>query len=256
MKAGARPVIFFLALGFFLFFAPAALAGPPFLTDDPEPVEYGHYEFYVFSTLDRGQDGTTLQTPAFEFNAGVASNTQFHVVIPFTLSLPKDGPSAYGLGDIEAGIKYRFIQESANSPQVGTFPMIELPSGSASRGLGNGRVWEKVPVWLQKSFGPWTTYGGGGYAINHAPGSRNYLFGGWLLQRDFSGRLTLGGEVFAQGATVEEGQGTAILNFGGYYNFTEGMSLLFSAGHSVLGERHMAGYLALYWTGPFRAGGR
>jgi len=28
----------------------AANAGPPFRTDDPEPVEYQHYEFYTFTT--------------------------------------------------------------------------------------------------------------------------------------------------------------------------------------------------------------
>src|SRR5271156_6783539 len=27
----------------------AALAGPPFMTDDPEPVDYQHYEFYTFT---------------------------------------------------------------------------------------------------------------------------------------------------------------------------------------------------------------
>ncbi|HUD21579.1 MAG TPA: hypothetical protein VMQ60_01935, partial [Acidobacteriaceae bacterium] len=29
-----------------------AQAGPPFQTDDPTPVDLGHYEFYVFSTFD------------------------------------------------------------------------------------------------------------------------------------------------------------------------------------------------------------
>lgn len=45
-----------------------ALAGPPFQTDDPEPVDLGHYEFYVFAA----SDGTSVETdptgPAFEFN--------------------------------------------------------------------------------------------------------------------------------------------------------------------------------------------
>ena len=248
-----RSLPFLLTLCLFSAISARAFAGPPFLTDDPEPVEYGHYEFYAFSTIDRARDGTTLQAPAFEFNAGVAPDTQFHAVIPLTLSLPRDGPSAYGPGDIEAGVKYRFIRETANSPQVGIFPMIELPSGSESRGLGNGRAMEKIPIWLQKSFGPWTTYGGMGFTINHAPDGRNYLFGGWMAQRELGRRLTLGGEVFALGATTKDGRGTGILNFGGYYNFTEGMSLLFSAGHSILGERHLVGYLGLYWTAPFRA---
>jgi len=37
----------------------AAVAGPPFLTDDPEPVPFRHYELYVFSPGDRG-GGTTF----------------------------------------------------------------------------------------------------------------------------------------------------------------------------------------------------
>ncbi|MDA8388779.1 MAG: hypothetical protein M0Z58_08990 [Nitrospiraceae bacterium] len=236
--------------------AAPVFAGPPFLTDDPVPVALGHYEFYVFSTFDDGQNGTVIQAPAFEFNAGIAPDTQFHLVLPFTVALPEGGPSACGPGDTEAGIKYRFMGESKNRPQAGIFPMIELPSGSASRGLGNGRAQEKIPVWLQKSFGPWTTYGGMGYTINQAPYGRNYLFGGWLLQKDISEKLTLGGEVFALGATADDERSTAIFNFGGYYNFTGNMSLLFTAGHSFLGGRHFVGYLGLYWTGPIRPAGR
>jgi hypothetical protein len=39
---------------FLLLTAPRALAqaGPPFQTDDPTPVDPGHYEFYVFGAID------------------------------------------------------------------------------------------------------------------------------------------------------------------------------------------------------------
>jgi hypothetical protein len=57
-------------------------------------------------------------------------------------------------------------------------------------------------LWLQKSFGPWTTYGGGA-ALNSAPGQRDYPFGGWLVQRDFGKHLTLGREFFAQGRDTD-----------------------------------------------------
>lgn len=50
--------------------ATAAFCGPPFLTDDPEPVPLRHYEFYLFSTLDRGPDGYAAAVPAFDFNSG------------------------------------------------------------------------------------------------------------------------------------------------------------------------------------------
>ena len=46
----------------------SALAGPPFLTDDPEPVDYHHSEFYVFATDDQTADGRSVALPAFEYN--------------------------------------------------------------------------------------------------------------------------------------------------------------------------------------------
>ena len=84
-------------------------------------------------------------------------------------------------------------------PQIGVFPMAELPTGNSDKGLGNGKTWWRLPIWIQKSWGDWTSYGGGGYVINHADGQKDYPFGGWLLQKDFGEKWTLGGEVFARG---------------------------------------------------------
>jgi hypothetical protein len=229
-----------------------AAASPPFLTDDPEPVDYRHWEFYTFSAIDKTEDGQQTQAPAFELNYGFAPNFQAHIVFPFIASLQQGVPDVYGPGDTELGIKYRFLQETAKTPMAGVFPMLELPTGDDDRGLGNGRSWVKLPLWLQKSWGTqghqWTTYGGGGYAINTEPGQRNNPFGGLLLQRDLGEKLTLGGEIFAQGSTDQGGQSTLIANVGGYYNFTKDFSLLLSLGHSVAGEEHLIGYLGLYWT--------
>ena len=226
-------------------------AGPPFLTDDPEPVDYQHFEFYVFSTLDNSLGNTLAQGPAVEFNWGALPDIQLHLVTSLTYLSPEGGGSAYGLGDTEAGIKFRFIGETSDIPQIGIFPMAEISTGDSSKGLGNGLTWYKLPLWIQKSWGPWTTYGGGGYAFNAAPGARNYPFGGWLLQRDLNSTLTLGGEMFAQGQDTDYDQGFLLVNIGGQLNFSPQFSLLFSGGHSVVGDDHTVGYLGLYWTwGP------
>lgn len=225
-----------------------AVCGPPFLTDDPEPVPYRHYEFYLFSTLDRAPDGYSAAVPAFEFNVGAAPNLQLHLVAPLQLAVPAAGQNAYGIGDIELGAKYRFISEKGLRPQVGIFPMLELPSGDAARGLGNGRLWTKLPVWLQKSWGPWTTYGGGGYIINPAPGMRDHPFFGWQVQRALNKKLTLGAEWFNPGRDTPAASNPQIANFGGQYNFRENFSLLFTAGHTVHGDAHTVAYLGLYWT--------
>ena len=57
------------------------LAGPPFQTDDPEPVDFGHYEFYVFSNVASLPARPIPSGPAFEFNWGALPNTQLHAVL-------------------------------------------------------------------------------------------------------------------------------------------------------------------------------
>jgi hypothetical protein len=235
--------------------AGVAFAGPPFQTDDPEPVNFKHWECYFFSTYDATALGAATQGPAFELNWGAAPDVQLHVVVPAAATFPMGTPSAFGMGDTELGVKYRFIHETAHRPEIGIFPFIELPTGSPRAGLGNGRTWYRLPVWVQKSNGPWTTYGGGGEALNSAPGMRNYTFGGWLLQRDLGKKLTLGGEVFAhgpEGAAALSTHSSTVADFGGYYYFRNpGFQLLFAVGHSVAGQRETIAYLGLYWTwGP------
>jgi hypothetical protein len=252
-----RPLRFLLLfIGIGSIFPATAFAGPPFLTDDPEPVPFKHWEFYLFSTVDATRRSTNGTGPAFEFNVGALPNLQVHLVLPLAFTAPQDEPSAYGLGDMEFGLKYRFIQETDYRPMVGVFPLLEIPTGDANRGLGNGRAWGKLPIWLQKSWGPWTTYGGGGYAINPAPEQRNYYFGGWLLQRDFGEKLTLGGEIFAQGKSSDDIRSYAVFNLGGIFKITPNFHLLFTGGHTLVGGNHTIGYLGLYWTGGFGKGTR
>ena len=99
---------------------------------------------------------------------------------------------------------------------VGTFTMFEVPTGDADRGLGVGKVWYKLPIWVQKSFGPWTTYGGVGETSRPAlPGYRNFTYGGWLVQRDIGKKLTLGTEVFAHGGEGIATAADAGRHFGG-----------------------------------------
>jgi hypothetical protein len=143
------------------------------------------------------------------------------------------------------GIKYRFVHETAHVPQIGIFPLIELPTGDADRGLGNGKVQVFIPVWLQKSFGPWTTFGGGGFWYN--PAHRNFARLGWGLQRDLNEHLTLGAEIYHE--TPSDGaNGHTAFNLGGYLNFNEHQHLLFSAGRDIDGPNRFSCYLGFQIT--------
>jgi hypothetical protein len=237
-------------------FPVVAIAGPPFLTDDPVPVDLGHFETYVFSQWDNSPGTASNVTgPAVEFNWGFLPNLQFHVVAPFENATAPGMPNAFGFGDTEIGVKYRFVQESAGRPQVGFFPLAEVASGDASRNLGNGQTWYRLPIWIQKSYddGKWTVDTGGGAAINNAAGQRNYGFGGLLVQRSLGSGLTLGAEVYTQGATAIGTTATTFYNVGGYINPSSQFSVLFSLGHSVAGQSHAIGYFGLYYTFPHPA---
>ena len=231
-----------------------ALAGPPFQTDDPEPVEYHHFEMYAFELSDTTSGGTTLEVPAYEVNWGALPGLQLHLVVPLVANFPSDGSREYGIGDTELGAKYRFVKETKWLPQVGIFPFIELPSGNSDKGLGVGTTWYRLPLWLQRSWGPWTTYGGGGEAV--VPGSKDYPFAGWLVQREINKKLTLGGELFGHGQMAPDSDSSTMLDAGGIYEFRDGFDLLFTAGHSVAGQSETYTYLAVYWTwGPKSAKG-
>jgi len=79
-------------------------AGPPFLTDDPEPVDLHHWEFYVFGQGDRTAEADGYSAPDFEFNYGVAPNTQLHLVAPVAHVSTPDSGWASGYGDTEVGV--------------------------------------------------------------------------------------------------------------------------------------------------------
>ena len=153
-------------------------------------------------------------------------------------------PTRYGLGDIELGVKYRFIDESERRPQVGTFPLLLLPTGSGSRGLGSGEVQALLPIWLQKSFGPWTTYRGGG--IRLAASERDGV-AGWLLQRELARGLTLGAEAFLT-VPLSQGTGEIRINLGLVVDFTGVQHLLLSAGPAFGTQTGGQGYAAYQLT--------
>jgi hypothetical protein len=251
-----------LALSLALLFAPAAHAGPPYQTDDPDPVDYHHFEMYAFELSDstgKNAGGTVLEIPAYEVNYGAAPGLQLHLVLPPTVAfLPGGAASYYGIGDTELGAKFRFVKETKHVPELGIFPFFELPTGNADKGLGVGKTWYRMPLWFQKSWGPedtqWTTYGGGGETIVPQDGYKNFPFAGWLVQKQLNKKISLGAELFghgAEGPAALSTRASTLLDLGGIYEFHDGFDLLFAAGRSIYGQPETYTYVSLYWTwGP------
>jgi hypothetical protein len=236
--------------------------GPPYQTDDPMPVDLHHYEFYIFG----GADGTPAEVdstgPAVEFNWGAVPRVQLHAILPAGGVFPSNnpiylpggtGPSSFGLSDMELGVKLAIIKEGKHIPQIGTFTMFEMPTGSYSNGLGVGKVWYKLPVWLQKNYGKWLLDGGGGYEVVPQANYRDFPYTGWLVKRELNERIELGAELFAhgrEGFAAAQTARSAMIDVGGYYHFKRNPNeqFLFCYGHSIAGQTENYGYVGMYWT--------
>ncbi len=244
-----RAVLLFLLI-FVPVFTIKLLAGPPFRTDDPIPVPFHHGELYLFSTGIFDNSGADGVGPAVEFNYGVISQTQFHIVVPLAFSAPKNETSNLGYGDTEVGAKYRFVTQTDVIPDIGIFPLVEIPTGNASKNLGNGKAQFYLPLWLQKDVGQWTIYGGGGYWINPGSGNKNWEFSGILIQYNFTDSFFLGTELFHQSKSTIDSQSYTGLHFGGGVPLIKNYQILFSMdlGNGITSYKHFAYYLGLYHT--------
>jgi hypothetical protein len=230
--------------------------GPPFQTDDPVPVDFQNYEFYVFGGLSSAPTEVDTLGPAFEFNWGAVPRVQLHAILPLGAVVPvgtaSGNPRAFGWADTELGVKVAFFKETKRLPQIGMFPMFELPTGGYATGLGVGKAWYKAPLWVQKNEGKWLVDGGGGFVVNTQVGYRSFPYGGGMVKRELGKKLELAAEVFAH---AEEGDGNpytkraTLIDAGGYWHIKEdALQLLFAYGHSVAGEAENYAYLGLYTT--------
>lgn len=228
------------------FFQPV-VAGPPFFTDDPQPVDWHHWEYYIASVNTFSPDASTGTSPHIELNYGAVPNVQVHLILPLNYEYTTQHGFHAGYANTEVGVKYRFVQETDNMPQIGVFPILEIPT-VRNPDFGNGQVQLFIPVWLQKSWGKLTSYGGAGYWINPGLHTKNWLFAGWEAQYDVSQVITLGVELYYHTPDAVGSKASAAFNVGGSINPSDKFHIIFSVGHSLINEPFTTGYVGLLWT--------
>lgn len=212
----------------------SVLAGPPFITDDPQPVDFHTWEINYGLTYQHAAGASAGSLPSLDMNYGVYPGVQLHLQ-PQAAYAQGGAVRAYGMGDTEIGLKYRLTGETEDKRawMMAIYPMLELPTGSPKRSLGAGAHSVYLPLWLQTIRGNWTLFGGGGYRRDAQTNAKNSWAGGMTALYQVSERLQWGGEVFGATRNTEAGRASVGANLGGVYELGDGFSLLFSAGHGL-----------------------
>lgn len=221
--------IVILCVGLWAINSPS-LGGPPYVTDDPEPTNYTHFEVYLFNagTATRGD---VAGAGGIDFNYGAAPDLQLTAVIPMGFDAPAGGSSAVGFGNIELAVKYRLLHQEDSGWDVAIFPRVFLPAGTAA--IGERHASLLLPIWIGKAWGDWSTFGGGGCEINRGGDARDFCVMGWALARQVLPDLQIGVELYHQTADRRGGRATAGLGGGFIYDLNDHYHLLASAGPGI-----------------------
>lgn len=215
---------------FVLLIAGPAVAGPPYVTDDPQPTDEGHFEIYAF---DQGANvrGDTGGESGIDFNYGGAENLQLTAVLPMTYDAPSGGPLVMGVGNIELAAKYKFLHQDDDGWDIAVFPRVFLPSASSR--VGQQHASFLLPFWAEKDWGDWSTFGGGGCALNNGDGAKDYCLTGWALTRKLTSDFTVGAEIYRQTASTRGGRDSTALGVGATYDLSDTYHLMASYGPGI-----------------------
>ena len=221
-----------------------AQAGPPFVTDDPEPPPPGGWEINVPFSLERTPDTTEMDAPLFDLNYGLP-DLQLKLEFPINIVHEDSNDTTAGAGDLLLGVKWRFYNNKQSLLQFGTYPQLLVPTGNQARGLGEGQPGFVLPFLVQKSWDRWTLYGNVGYWWQTAAEQRNYFYAGAVLEREINERLTLGVELFGNSPKERGSRSDVAFNIGGTWKLSEHFNLLFAGGRDIAGDTTAMGYIGL-----------
>jgi len=201
----------------------SATAGPPYVSDDPEPTDFQHYEIYAFTDGMTGRNGTGGES-GVDFNYGAAPDFQLTAVGPIAYQVSPGEGALAGLGNVELAAKYRFLHQSEIGWDVAVFPRVFLPGASTDPGERRAALF--LPIWVEKDWGDWSTFGGGGCEINRGGGAKDFCQAGWVLTRQVLPKLQLGAEIVHQTADTKDGRSSTALGVGLRYDVSDNIHLL------------------------------
>lgn len=225
-----------------------ALAGPPYVNDDPVPTDEGHFETYLLASGATAHDGRGGAT-GIDFNYGAAKDLQLTAVLPLEWDSPRGGTREQGIGNIELAAKYRFLHQEAAGVDVAFFPRLFLPAASTRVGERNASL--LLPLWIGRSGESWGSFGGAGCTLHRHGDARTFCEVGWAVTHQLAPAVQVGAEIYHRTAETQGGDASTGVGLGITVDLTEHLHLMASAGPGLMHPAttdHAIWYAALQLT--------
>jgi len=228
-----------------------SLAGPPLITDDPDTPGKGGWEINLSYNLEvirerivdelpsgRTQEkfrlGREHMIPLVDINYGLLDNDQWKIEFPLLIERGPDGTYQRGIGDIEVGWKFRFIEQAAFHVSLSIYPQAVIPTGDEDSGLGAGKPEYTFPLQIGRHFFDERLflYGEVGYTAFMSRDQDDGWFYGVAVEYELWEGLVILGEINGQVPVAGPSHPDALFNLGFKYKLTENVKFITAMGRS------------------------
>jgi len=233
-----------------------AQGGPPFYTNDPGTpgnfnweINLGYMPFYY-------GNNSVSHVPDVDINFGLGERIQLTYESAWLRAQSPPGPSKFGEGQSNPGVKWRFYDKGEDGLKISIFPQLFLNNGgdAVRRGITPAAESLLLPVEFSKPFGPVEVNLETGYSVVWK--GPNGFITGLVIGHDFTKKLEGEVEFYNQGPFhIASDQPT--VGLGGRYRIHRPVILLIMAGRSLersgSSQSYFIGYFGLQFLLPPRS---
>ena len=206
--------------------------GPPMITDDPGTPGDGKWEDNFAIIFGLRPNETSINLPEIDLNYGVGEHIQLTLQTAPVLVKGSGHGLVGGLGETEAAVKWRFLDEGTSGLDISIFPRVVFNLGQSSvrRGLADDGTRFQIPFQAAKAFGRLHVDAEFGPRASTV-GRSEWLYG-VVCGFDVTKQTMLMAELHDE-SRMNFTRDVLILNFGLRHEFTENYTLLVSMGHEL-----------------------
>jgi hypothetical protein len=206
--------------------------GPPMITDDPGTPGNGRWEDNFAIIFQYRPNETSIALPEIDLNYGVGDHIQLTLQTAPVLVKRSGHGLVGGLGETEAAVKWRFLDETTSGFDISMFPRVIFNFGQSSvrRGLTEDGTRFQIPFQAAKAFGRWRVDAEVGPRASTV--GRSEWLDGIVCGFDLTNATMVMAELHDE-SRMNFSRDALTLNFGLRHAFTENYILILSMGHEL-----------------------